>query len=349
MTRSRSRLSAAWRRRSVRLRLAIAGLAVLVAGAAVVGLIGREPAPGHRNSAVHVPIAAAPSQPPAAVPSKAMSEAAPAQPVDRHEADRHDEPQEAALAVPRLPPSSVGEPPWIRYAVAPPPIEGRAMVAVVIDDLGLDRKGTEEAIRLPPPLTLSFMTYANDLARTTAAGHAAGHELLLHVPMEAIDPHQDPGPNGLLTGLSRDEILRRLRWGLDRTAGYVGINNHMGSKFTSSAESMEPVLEEMKARGLLFLDSRTIASSVGEPMARQMGVPHAARDVFLDYEMGASAIAARLAEVEQVAHRRGSAIAIGHPHEVTLAALAAWLPTLAEKHLVLVPLSAVVRQRDATG
>jgi polysaccharide deacetylase 2 family uncharacterized protein YibQ len=198
-------------------------------------------------------------------------------------------------------------------------------------------------------LTLSMMTYANDLPHLTASAHAAGHELLMHVPMEAVDPHQDPGPNGLLTSLDRDEVLRRLRWGLDRAAGYVGINNHMGSKFTSNAESMRPVIEEVKARGLLFLDSRTIATSVGEQMARQMGVPHAARDVFLDYEIGASAIALRLAELEQVAHRRGSAIAIGHPHSVTLATLAAWLPTLAAKHIVLVPLSTIVRQRAVTG
>jgi uncharacterized protein len=250
---------------------------------------------------------------------------------------------------PAPPPSHADAPPWLRFAQAAPPAEGRAMVAVVIDDLGLDRKGAEQAIRLPAAITLSFMTYAQDLPHLTAAAREAGHEMLLHVPMEPVDAHADPGPNALRIGLDRDETLHRLRWGLDRASGYVGINNHMGSKFTSDAAAMAPVIEELRARGLLFLDSRTAASSAGEAVARQLGVPHAARDVFLDNEGSAAAIAARLVDLEQTAARRGAAIAIGHPHEATLAALAAWIPTLAEKRLVLVPLTAIVRQRGASG
>jgi polysaccharide deacetylase 2 family uncharacterized protein YibQ len=324
------------------LRLAgLAAIALTIGLALGVGIGGGSPA--HRPPAVRAPIAEAP------VTRPASPNASPAA------SDRREESPQTALAVPHQPPElgeprrTTGEPPWLRYAVAPPATGGKGLVAIVIDDVGLDRKGAEEAIGLAAPLTLSFMTYANDLPRLTAEAHAAGHELLLHVPMEAIDARQDAGPNTLQVGLGRDEILRRLRWGLDRMDGYVGINNHMGSRFTSSVESMAPVIEEMKARGLLFLDSRTAASTVGDQMARQMGVPHAARDVFLDYELGASAIQARLAEVEQVAHHRGSAIAIGHPHEATLAALAAWLPSLAEKGLVLVPLTAVVRQRNVSG
>jgi polysaccharide deacetylase 2 family uncharacterized protein YibQ len=340
------------------LRLAGIALVILAIGVALgIGLGGRYPAPGRPG--VQVPIAQAPAPRttvPAIPPVPPPRVAGPARP------ERHDEPQQTVLAAPRPPappvaerpapaepPALTGEPPWLRYAVAPPPTAGKALVAVVIDDVGLDKKGAEEAIRLAAPLTLSFMTYANDLSRLTTEAHAAGHELLLHVPMEALDSRQDAGPNVLQVGLSRDEVVRRLRWDFERMSGYVGINNHMGSRFTSSIESMTPVIEEVKARGLLFLDSRTAPTTVGDQLARQMGVPHAARDVFLDYEIGGAAIRARLAEVEQVAHHRGSAIAIGHPHEATLEALADWLPKLSAKGLVLVPLSTVVRQRGATG
>src|SRR5260370_39190950 len=146
------------------------------------------------------------------------------------------------------------------------------------------------------------MTHAEALQRQTGAAHAAGHELLLHVPMEPLDAHLDSGPNTLRIGLGHDELVRRLRWGLDRFSGYVGINNHMGSRFTSDAASMTPVIEELRARGLLFLDSRTAATTVGEALARRLGVPTAARNVFLDAENSAPAIAARLAGLEQVAH-----------------------------------------------
>jgi uncharacterized protein len=255
---------------------------------------------------------------------------------------------DAALRPPPLPaPEPRATPAWLRFAVPASPGAGRPLVAIVLDDLGLDRARTAAAIRLPGPVTLSFMTYANDLAEQTAEARRVGHELLLHVPMEAVDRREDPGPHALYTSLPREEIVERLRWGLDRFAGYVGINNHMGSKFTADTQAMAPVIAELHARGLLFLDSRTTPRSVGFRLAAADGIPRAARDVFLDDDLALGAITRQLAQVEAVASRNGSAIAIGHAHDTTLAALRAWLPTLAGKGLVLVPLSAVVHHRMA--
>jgi polysaccharide deacetylase 2 family uncharacterized protein YibQ len=254
--------------------------------------------------------------------------------------------EEAALRPPLpMPPPTAAKPTWLRYAVPAPPTGNRPLVAIVLDDLGLDRVRTAAATRLRGPLTMSFMTYASDLGTQTRAARQAGHELLLHVPMEAVDRQADPGPHGLLAELSRDEIIERLRWGLGRFDGFVGINNHMGSKFTSDERGMEPVMEELRARGLLFLDSRTSPFSAGLRLAIAFGVPHAARDVFLDDDQTPPAIANQLARVEQFARQHGSAIAIGHPHDPTIAALKTWLPVLGDKGLALVPLSAVVRHR----
>jgi uncharacterized protein len=249
-----------------------------------------------------------------------------------------------AVVRPPAPPARSDQPAWLRYAVAPPALHGRPHIAVVIDDLGLDRRRTEHTIALPAPLTLSFLGYANDLPQFAEEGHRAGHELLVHVPMEPISRSEDMGPNGLAVGLGEDEVLRRLRWNLARFDGFVGINNHMGSRFTASAENMAPVMAELKARGLLFLDSRTIARSAGVELARHYGVPHAARDVFLDNEVNAPAIATQLAEVEAIARRNGSAVAIGHPHDATIAELARWIEQLPKKGFVLVPLSTIVRE-----
>jgi polysaccharide deacetylase 2 family uncharacterized protein YibQ len=244
-----------------------------------------------------------------------------------------------------MPPPSAARPAWLRYAVPALPTGNRPLVAIVLDDLGLDRIRTEEAIRLGGPLTLSFMTYASELGEQTQAARHAGHELLLHVPMEAIDRHADPGPHALFTGLSPEEIIERLRWGFGRFDGFVGINNHMGSKFTADERGMASVMEELRARGLAFLDSRTSLSTVGIRLAIAYGVPHAARDVFLDDDHTPAAIAEQLARVEQLARQHGSAIAIGHPHDATLAALHAWLPLLGNKGLALVPLTAIVQRR----
>jgi uncharacterized protein len=254
-------------------------------------------------------------------------------------------PETALRPPPRVPPPVAAQPAWLRYAVPAPATGNHPLVAIVLDDLGLDQTRTAEAIRLHGPLTMSFMTYASGLHEQTAAARRAGHELFLHVPMEAVDRRADPGPHALFITLPREQIIERLRWGLGRFDGFVGINNHMGSKFTADAQSMAPVMEELRARGLAFLDSRTSPASAGIRLAVAYGVPHAARDVFLDDDQTPSAIAKQLASVEQVARQHGSAIAIGHPHDQTIAALKAWLTMLEGKGLALVPVSAVIRHR----
>jgi uncharacterized protein len=121
----------------------------------------------------------------------------------------------------------------------------------------------------------------------------------------------------------------------------------MGSKFTADANSMAPVMAELRARGLAFLDSRTSSASTGVRLATAYGVPHAARDVFLDDDQAPAAIVKELARTEQIARQHGSAIAIGHPHDATISALASWLPQVQGRSLALVPVSAVVRHRMA--
>lgn len=237
------------------------------------------------------------------------------------------------------------EPAWRRYAVGAVVPEGRPLIAILIDDAGLNRRNSARLVALVGPLTLAYMTYADDLEKQSAAARARGHELMLHMPMEPLDDGEDAGPNALETGLDAGELRRRLLWGLDRLHGYVGVNNHMGSRFTAWEPGMAMVMEELKRRGLLFVDSRTIGDSLGASMAERYAVPHADRDVFLDNDEDGAAVAERLTELEAVARRRGMAIGIGHPHDGTLAALAAWLPTLAEKGFVLVPVSTIVERR----
>lgn len=248
------------------------------------------------------------------------------------------DPRAAPLAL-----SDPTQPPWRRYAVAPPEAGGKPRVVVVIDDMGIDRARSARAARLPGPLTLSFLTYANDLPEQTREARALGHEIMLHVAMEPNDKSLDPGPNVLLTGQTAAEIRKSLEWGFARFEGYVGVNNHMGSRFTRDAAGMTAVMEELGKRGLLFLDSRTSGKTVAAALAQRHHVPFEERNVFLDAEDRPGEAEARLKELEALARRHGHAIAIGHPKEQTLGALATWLPTLAGKGLVLSPVSAVVR------
>jgi polysaccharide deacetylase 2 family uncharacterized protein YibQ len=239
-------------------------------------------------------------------------------------------------------------PAWKRFAAVAPPTDGRPMIAIVLDDVGVARRHAENAITLDAPVTLAFMSYAPDVATQVAAARARGHEIMMHVPMEPMSRSEDPGPNALLTGLRPGELARRIDWNLSRFDGFVGVNNHMGSRFTSDRAGMEQVMAALRRRGLLFIDSRTTAQTVAADEARRQGVPTASRDVFLDNELDARGIDAQLAETERKARVQGAAIAIGHPHPETVAALRRWIPQARARGFVLVPVTAVVA-RGLTG
>jgi polysaccharide deacetylase 2 family uncharacterized protein YibQ len=234
---------------------------------------------------------------------------------------------------------------WRKNAVPFADLNSRPLVAVVIDDVGIDRPRSKRAWDLPGPLTLSFLPYAKDLREQARAARARGHELLLHLPMEPTG-RADPGPNALLVSLSDAELRQRTTAALDSFDGYVGVNNHMGSRFTTFRPGMETVLRQFKGRGLMFLDSRTTAQSVGDQLAQEMGVPSIVRHVFLDDDESLESVRRKLAETEAVARRQGFVVAIGHPHEATLQALGEWLPGLQAKGLALAPATAVLRKRN---
>jgi uncharacterized protein len=225
-------------------------------------------------------------------------------------------------------------------AIMPP--NHKPEIAIVIDDVGLNLAGSQRAIKLPAYVTLSFMPYAERLDEQTAAAREAGHELMLHMPMEPIG-REDPGPGALYTTYTPAELKSRLDHALDSFEGFDGVNNHMGSRFTAFAPGMEIVMSELQKRHLFFLDSRTSAQSVGFSIAQKDGLPTISRDVFLDDSLTPDAIKAQLAATEKVAKRKGYAVAIGHPHENTLAALEAWLPEAEKRGFTFVPVHDLVK------
>lgn len=220
-------------------------------------------------------------------------------------------------------------------------------IAIVLDDMGPNRHETQRAMRLPPAITFAFLPYADDVAALAAKARAAGHELLVHMPMQPLGD-ADPGPHSLREGQSPAEIASNLDWNLSRFTGYIGINNHMGSRFTQDEAGMGIVAGVLKARGLMFLDSRTIAGSKAERVARQAGVPVLARDVFLDHDEEGAQVSLELDRLEHLARQHGMAIAIGHPHAQTLDVLEKWIPEAQARGFQLVPLSALLHRANAS-
>jgi len=226
--------------------------------------------------------------------------------------------------------------------------DGKPKIAIVIDDMGVDVKHSARAIHdLPASITLSFLPYSPNIAGQTRAAYDLGHELLVHMPMEAIRGTVDPGPDALSTSLSDAEIAARTEKNLDAFSGYVGVNNHMGSKFTQDRHRLGVVMDKLAARHLFFLDSVTVAQSVAESVAKDHHLQASHRDVFIDHFESPELVEQSLKRIEYVAKHGGTAIAIGHPKDVTIDALEKWLPTLKSKGFELVPLSEIIDQRAA--
>lgn len=230
----------------------------------------------------------------------------------------------------------------------PPPMgmdQGpRPRIAVIIDDIGMNVTWSKKAAHLPGPLTMAVLPYASHAAEFAHLSRDQGHDLLIHTPMEAMNAPVSLGGMGLTTDMDEAAVTAMMDKISTTMEGFIGINNHMGSKFTADRAAMERLMPYLKQRGLIFVDSKTIGSSVAGTIAAEQGVSHAVRDVFLDHEETPEFVAAALRRVEQTARRNGHAIAIGHPKEVTITALQAWLPTLSAKGFDLVGVSALVKK-----
>ncbi|QQG35355.1 MAG: divergent polysaccharide deacetylase family protein [Micavibrio aeruginosavorus] len=218
-----------------------------------------------------------------------------------------------------------------------------ARIAIIIDDMGMDRRRTQVALTLPAPITFAWLPYAPQIQGLVDEGRATGHEMLVHMPMEPDSLTVDPGSTVLKSSMTPAELTAMTETNLSAFSGYVGFNNHMGSKLTRDPAAMALVMDVARRHGILFVDSRTSPDSVAASTAAAVGLPYAERDIFLDHYEDSASVMAALEELEKVARRKGFAIAIGHPKDNTMDALRTWLPTLAGKGLQLVPVSALVR------
>jgi polysaccharide deacetylase 2 family uncharacterized protein YibQ len=197
-------------------------------------------------------------------------------------------------------------------------------IALIIDDMGLNQSALLRLLGLNAPMTVAILPYAENAASASQIASAAGLDVIVHVPMEPVGL-ADPGPNAMLLQLSDEALRARMRWSLARVPGAIGLNNHMGSRFTRDSHAMQVILEEASNAVPLFLDSRTSSGSHGSSIAREIGLVTLERDIFLDHVIEEDAITARLEQAESLARSRGWAVAIGHPHPQTLQVLEGWI------------------------
>lgn len=223
-------------------------------------------------------------------------------------------------------------------------------IAIVVGGLGLSQTGTQNAIRqLPEEVTLAFASSGNSLQRWMQEARRAGHEILLQVPFEPFDyPDNDPGADTLLTSLSAGKNLASLHKAMGKITNYTGIMNYLGGRFLADSKAMDPVMKDIAARGLLFLDDGTAARSLSGQFAKALDMPAAFADVQLDQEVDEKAILSKLDELERIARRNGSAIGVASAFDESVAAIAQWSEEASMRGIEIVGVSALATENTVT-
>jgi len=237
-----------------------------------------------------------------------------------------------------------GRRPWQVYAGHGPAADDvRPRVAIVIGRLGLSRpSGIESIRRLPGAVTLAFDPTAKGLPDWISRARQAGHEVLLTLPVRSVNfPIVDEGPTALQVALAPPENVKRLEQVLTRGAGYVGVITTPEGELAIQEPALRSVMEALNKRGLLIVDGGGTQNTLVPKVATALGQPAAVVDVMIDAEPSRAAIDAKLADLEAMARGGKAAVGFAQAYPVTIERLVAWIPTLAGKGILLVPVSAV--------
>ena len=200
-------------------------------------------------------------------------------------------------------------------------LQGRPLVAIVIDDMGYRQNTGKELIALDLPLSFSFLPFTPFSVELQREAKDRGRDILLHLPLEPMDPKWNPGPGTLTTSMDPETMKNTFRDDLQAVPDAIGLNNHMGSRFTADPKAMRTLLTFVRKRNLFFLDSVTVAKSVAYDLAREMGIQTERRTVFLDNDQNPDKIMAQLDLLVRLAGEHGQAVGIGHPYPATVEAL----------------------------
>ncbi len=219
-------------------------------------------------------------------------------------------------------------------------------ISIIIDDMGYRRQTGLDAVGRPGPVAYSFLPHSPHAAKLASLAHRRGKEVMLHLPMQGSST-SPLGPGAVTTNMSRIELMRAVSSGLGSVPYVSGVNNHMGSVLTPRSEHMGWLMDLLRVRGnLFFVDSRTTRLTRAFEVARERSVPSTWRDVFLDNDLDESKIWSEFRRLLKIAKRRGTALAIGHPHPETIAILADAIPRLDEFGVRLISVAGMVRARE---
>ena len=217
-------------------------------------------------------------------------------------------------------------------------------VAIIIDDMGYHLANGRRAIQLPGPVSFSFLPGAPRARALAEQAHALGKDILLHLPLQAANDDAPPAPSEIHLDMSRERLGHTFDEALASVPHVIGVNSHRGSLLTRHPGHMQWLMEEIRDRdSLFFIDSYTHHESVALQIAVENNVEAIKRDVFLDPDPSPEVVEREFERLKELARKRGSALAIGHPYPATLDVLERELPKLADEGFELVRVSELLQ------
>ncbi len=224
-----------------------------------------------------------------------------------------------------------------------PKVLGQGRLAIIIDDFGYSGETIASFAAITRPITFAVLPYRPYSNEAASRALGAGHQVMLHLPMEPLSSSEQSEANTIIVAMSDQEIRDMTTKAIRAVPGIVGVNNHQGSRATADRRVMRVVAVVIKANNLFFVDSRTSRQSVAAEVARQAGLRTGSNEVFLDGRNDIEYIKGQLWAAARIAARDGSAIAIGHARPNTAAALRETIPQIEAAGVKLVFVSQLVR------
>lgn len=250
--------------------------------------------------------------------------------------------KENAVTLPRV--SGDGRKPWQVYSKSYKRVDERPLVAIIVTELGMDKDNTQIALSLDENIVLSFSPYARAVASWVNASRTSGHETFIDLPVQTSGyPLDDPGPYSLLISHSNTQNLNYLYWALSRVQGYMGVVMPANGVLSSSTDASRPIIGELAKRGVFMLMGHEPLQRETKDVITQSGLSNLVADVWADEELTEMGIQARLATLEQIAQRKGSAIGIVRGYPLSLKQVAIWREKLEERGVLLAPVSFIAK------
>ena len=232
-------------------------------------------------------------------------------PVRQPDSARTDKSQASSAPTPQpVPAQKAVEKP----AFAVPPARNGATLVLVFDDAGRSAENVRRYTALPFPLTIAVLPRLPQSRACADVARSAGKEVILHQPMQAMNPRLDPGEGAIRAAMSGAEIAAVIQENLAELGpGIVGMNNHEGSLITADIVRIGMVLDVCRERGIYFLDSRTTAETKAPQAALERDMPIFEKaGPYIDNEIDRDKMLARLYETFAYANEHGRAVVIGH-------------------------------------